>query len=138
MSDKRAQFREYEVEAIIRDYLQSQGINLVDRKSPKGVDIQGHDKTGRHYFVEVEGNQKPDGKLLTTSQKYTHFYRAIGQICRRMRDDSAIYAIGLPLDDWYEKAVNDIKVARRKLRLHVYFVDRKKKVHDVPPGRLSR
>ncbi len=133
MNDKRAQFREYEVEAIIRDYLKSQGIGLVDRKSPHGVDIQGEDNTGRHYFVEVEGNQKPEGKPLTTSQKYTHFYRAIGQICLRMTDGSAIYAIGLPFDDYYVKAVKAIKVARGRLKLHVYFVDGEKKVRNYIP-----
>jgi hypothetical protein len=137
VSNKRALFREYEVETIIRDYLQSQGISLVERKSAKGVDIQGEDKIGRHYFVEVEGNQKPDGKPLTASQKYTHFYRAIGQICLRMADDSAIYAVGLPFDDYYMKAVDTIKAARGKLKLHVYFIDGEKKVHEVPPSGLS-
>lgn len=133
MSDKSGLFREHEVEAIIRDYLQSKGVKVAPKES-HGADIRGEDKTGQCYVVEVEGNQKPDGRPLDRSQKYTHFRRAIGQICSRMCDDSAIYAVGVPVDDDYVKDVHATSLARRKLGLHVYLVDSDKNIHEVRPG----
>lgn len=127
MSGNYSLFREYEIENIIRSYLQSQGIR-VDRKKYHGADIQGEDQSGRHYVVEVEGNQKPDGRPLDKRQKYTHFHRAFGQICSRLNDDSTVYALGLPFEADYIEYVHATNIARRKLDLRLYFVDNERSV----------
>jgi len=133
MSGEFALFREHEVEAIIRDYLHLKGVEVIS-KELHGADIRGEDKSGQRYVIEVEGNQKPDSRPLDKSQKYTHFRRAIGQICSRMRDDSAIYVVGLPVDVDYINDVHATSLARMKLGLYVYFVDGDKKVHEVTPS----
>jgi nitroreductase len=119
MIEKLILYREEEVE-----------VEVVDRKSPNGVDIQGKDNSRRNYFIEVEGNKKPNGNPLSSSQKYTHFLRAIGQIWMRMKDDSAVYALGLPSDEYYLKKVQNMAMALRRLNLAVYWVDMDKKVRE--------
>jgi len=92
------------------------GLNFI--KTQHGVDIEATDESGTPYFIEVEGNKKPDGRPLTSSQKYTHFLRAVGQICIRMEQDG-VYALGLPFDTLYGEYLQRILYARKLLDLKV-------------------
>ena len=95
----------------------------MERTSPRGVDVTAS-KNGKKYYVEVEGNTKPDGNPLTSSQKYTHILRAVGQICLRMNDDPhGIYEIVLAEDPYYRKEIDKLKVGLAKLGVSTYFVD---------------
>jgi len=76
--------REIEVENIVRQTLRKDGFSVVPRVGKHGVDIIAR-KNGKEMYIEVEGNKKPDGVTpLTTSQKYTHYFRAIGQLTFRI------------------------------------------------------
>jgi hypothetical protein len=112
---------EKDTEILIRKYLKLKNFNVKDRKTAHGVDIEAIDEFGISYFIEVEGNKKPDGRPLTSSQKYTHFMRAIGQICMRM-DKDGVYALGLPFDTLYCDYLRRTLKARHLLGLKTYMV----------------
>jgi|GEM_PF-5484576 len=75
---------EGKVENIIRLHLKRKGWRVQRRSGPQGVDIMGRNVRGRSWYIEVQGNKKPNGARLATTQLYTHLYRAVGQICKRM------------------------------------------------------
>ena len=112
---------EKETEILIRRYLSSNKFKVRERKTQHGVDIEATDESGTPYFIEVEGNKKPDGTPLTSTQKYTHFLRAFGQICMRM-DKEGVYALGLPFDKLYSKYLRKTLKAKHLLGLKVYVV----------------
>ena len=112
---------EDETEILIRRYLKSKNYLVKERKTRHGVDIKATDETGTPYFIEVEGNKKPDGRPLTSSQKYTHFLRAVGQICMRMEQDG-VYALGLPFDTLYSEYLQRTLNASKLLGLKVFVV----------------
>jgi hypothetical protein len=114
---------ESEVEGILKKHLKDHGFAVKERTSKHGVDIAAF-KDGKDYYVEIEGNAKPDGKPLTTSQKYTHLLRAVGQICLRMNDDpNGVYEIVLAEDEYYRKKIDELQIALKKLCVTTYFVD---------------
>ena len=120
--------REAEVEEIVRKHLKEQGFTVLERTKKQGVDIQAI-KDGKNYYVEVEGNTKPNGKPLTASQKYTHLLRAIGQICLRMNTDpEGVFYLALPEDEYYEEKVDKLQTSLKKLGVATYFVDSSGKV----------
>lgn len=81
---------------------------MKERTRKQGVDVTAF-KDGKNYYVEVEGNTKPDGKPLTTSQKYTHLLRAIGQVCLRMNDDAnGVFELVLAEDRYYREKVGKL------------------------------
>lgn len=112
---------ELDTENLIRKFLTSKKFTVKERKTPHGVDIEAADRSGTLYFIEVEGNKKPDGRPLTSRQKYTHFLRAIGQICMRMEKDG-VYALGLPYDTYYCKYLQKTVKARLLLSLKIIMV----------------
>lgn len=131
-----ASLREKEVEAALRRYLKRKGYHVMKRKGPQGVDIKARDKSGRDLYVEVEGNKKPDGRPLTTSQKYTHLLRAVGQISLRMSGSrkNSTYALGLPLDPYYYKMISmGLSTALGRLRVVILWVGNKGKVTRTKP-----
>ena len=116
--------REIKVEEAIRRYLEEDGFDVAPRISNTGVDISAR-KAGRTWYVEVEGNARKDGApLKSPSARYTHFYRCVGQICRRIGegDEKSRYAIGLPEDEKYRAYVGTVKKAFRLLDVHVIWV----------------
>jgi len=120
--------REFEVEERARRHLKEKGFRVGERFRKQGVDIQAR-KNSKNYYVEVEGNAKPDGKPLTTSQKYTHLLRAVGQICLRMNDDpNGVFELVLAEDPYYREKIDKLQIALEKLRVAIYFVDLNGKV----------
>jgi hypothetical protein len=114
--------RESEVEEILTRHLKEHGFTLRERTGKQGVDVTTF-KDGKTYYAEVEGNTKPDGKPLTTSQKYTHLLRAVGQICLRMNDDpNGVFGLVLAEDEYYREKVNKLQVSLKKLSVKAYFV----------------
>ena len=129
---------ESEVEKILRRHLRKHGFAVKPRSGTHGVDIFARDGSGRELFVEVEGNQKPDGSRLSASQRYTHLLRAVGQISTRMVPGSrtAVYAIGLPADPYYLKTVHaKLTESSRRLRLKFIWVGAEGVVVDEKPHR---
>jgi len=115
--------KESEVERTMRRHLKAQGFTVEERTGVHGVDISAS-KDGRTHFIEVQGNTKPDGRPFTSSQKYTHLLRAIGQVCLRLNDDpEAVLGLALPEDAHYRKKVDELRTALKKLCVIVYFVD---------------
>jgi len=115
--------RESEIEERVRKHLKEQGFTVLERIKKQGVDIQAV-KDGRNYYVEVEGNTKPDGKPLTASQKYTHLLRAIGQICLRMNaDPEGVFYLALPEDKYYKEKLDKLQLPLRKLGVLIYSVE---------------
>jgi hypothetical protein len=115
--------REIEVENILRESLKKDGFTVVPRVREQGVDIIAR-KNNVSYYIEVEGNKKPDGiRPLTTSQKYTHYFRAIGQLAFRISEYlDGEFILALPEDEYYREKVNKTLPAFRKLGVVVYFV----------------
>jgi len=121
--------REIEVENIVRETLLKDGFSVFPRKGIHGVDIEAR-KNDVSYYIEVEGNKKPisednpEGNLpLTSSQKYTHYFRAIGQLALRISEYvDGEFILALPEDEYYRKKVNATLPALRKLGVAVYFV----------------
>jgi Holliday junction resolvase len=103
--------REFEVEERVRKHLKEQGFTVIERTKKQGVDIQAI-KDGKNYYIEVEGNTKPAGKPLASSQKYTHLLRAIGQICLRMNTDpEGVFHLALPEDEYYKEKVDKLQTS---------------------------
>jgi len=120
--------REKDVEELLRKHLKEHGYTVKKRTSEHGVDVKAS-KDGKTYYVEVEGNTKSDGTPLTSSQKYTHLLRAVGQICLRMNDDpNGVYEIVLAEDRTYRGMINKLQTASKKLGVETYFVDEKGRV----------
>jgi hypothetical protein len=120
--------KESQVEEILRKHLKDHGYAVKERTSKHGVDVVVF-KDGKNYYVEIEGNTKPDGEPLTASQKYTHLLRAVGQICFRMNDDpNGVYEIVLAEDEYYRKKIEALHITLKKLGVTTYFVDSKGKV----------
>lgn len=115
--------REIEVENLVREFLKKNGFTVVPRVIAQGVDIVAS-KNNIQYYVEVEGNKKPDGvSPLTTTQKYTHYFRAIGQLAFRISEyTDGQFILALPEDEYYRDKVNKTIPAFRKLGVVVYFV----------------
>ena len=115
--------REIEVENIVRQTLANDGFSVVPRVQKQGVDIIAR-KNGKEMYIEVEGNKKPDGvNTLTTSQKYTHYFRAIGQLTFRISEYvNGEFILALPEDEYYRDKVSKTLPAFRKLGVMVYFV----------------
>lgn len=120
--------KEAEVEETIRKYLREHGFTIKEGTKKQGVDVQAI-KNNKNYYVEVEGNTKPNGNPLTASQKYTHLLRAIGEICLRMNDDpEGLFYIALPEDRYYEEKINNLQVSLQKLGVRTYFIGSNGKV----------
>lgn len=114
--------RESEVEEKVRKHLKKQGFTVITRTKIHGVDIQAT-KEGKSYYFEVEGDTKPNGEPLTSSQKYTHLLRSVGQICLRMNaDPEGVFCLAFPEDEYYEKKIEKLKLPLKKLSVHVYSV----------------
>ena len=116
--------RERTVERAIRRHLKDIGFDVEPREKPTGVDIRAH-RSGHIWFVEVEGNARKNGApLKSPSARYTHFYRCVGQICRRIGegDQKSRYAVGLPVDERYQEYVKTVKRAFRLLGVKVIWV----------------
>ena len=123
--------REVQVEELLRKHLKENGYTVKERTSKHGVDVTAF-KDGKTYYVEVEGNTKPDGNSLTTSQKYTHLLRAVGQICWRMNDDpNGLYEIVLAEDPYYRRKIDELQTALKKLDVTTYFVNEENKISRV-------
>jgi len=118
--------REIEVENIVRKILSKDGFVVVPRVRAQGVDIIAQ-KNDVQYYIEVEGNKKPDGiRPLTTTQKYTHYFRAIGQLAFRISEFvDGKFILALPEDKYYREKVEKTMPAFRKLGVIVYFVTEK-------------
>jgi hypothetical protein len=122
--------RESEVEEILRKHLEAHGFVVKGRIGVHGVDVAAF-KDGKAFYVEVEGNAKPDGKSLTTSQKYTHLLRAVGQICLRMKDDpNGVFELVLAEDRYYREKIDELQIALRKLGVETFFIDSKGKINE--------
>ncbi len=112
------------VSRIIADMLREAGYVILEHNLGRkhGVDIKA-EKDGKLLLVEVEGNQKPDGKPLTSTQRYTHYLRALGQICIRITEyPKETYALALPEDRYYRRKVEQTRAALDALGVKVYWV----------------
>ncbi len=118
--------REIEVENIVRKILSKDGFVVDPRVKAQGVDIIAQ-KNNVQYYIEVEGNKKPDGiRPLTSTQKYTHYFRAIGQLAFRIsKFVDGKFILALPEDEYYRDKVEKTMYAFRKLGVIVYFVTEK-------------
>jgi hypothetical protein len=115
--------READVEKTLRKHLKEHGYVVKDREGMHGVDIVAT-KDNKNYYVEAEGNIKRDGNPMTSSQKYTHLLRAVGQICLRMNDDPhGIYELVLAEDEYYRRKITRLQAALKKLNVATYFLD---------------
>lgn len=113
------------LENKLREILTKEGYRVEPKpKSRHEVDIVAY-KGGRTYVIEVEGNRKPKEEIsLTNSQKYTHFLRAVGQLCLRMDIyPDCQYVLALPDDEYYLEKVSKTAVAFCKLGIYVYVLD---------------
>ncbi len=114
---------EEEVENILRGLFDKDGFEVEPRKSRFGADIIAN-KGAVFYYVEVEGNKKPIGEPLTSTQKYTHYLRAIGQLAMRITaSPTSKFVLALPEDVYYRNKVNETKEALRRLGIEVYFIE---------------
>ena len=121
-----ALLREKDVEAAIRGYLASSGNEVRPRASYFGADIIFADRDGKKWECEVMGNANlQGGPLKSRSGRYTHFYRCIGQICRRFGDDPGCgLAVGLPRDEKYKEYLDAFRPALRRLDVtRVFWVE---------------
>ena len=115
--------KESEVEEKMREHLRDLDFEVKERTATHGVDIAAS-INGRDHYIEVEGNTKPDGGPLTSSQKYTHLLRAVGQLCLRLHDNpDAALGLALPEDEYYRNKVDKLQTALKRLNVTVYFVD---------------
>lgn len=120
--------REEDVEGMLRKHLKEHGYAVKERTGEHGVDVTAC-KDGKIYYVEVEGNINDDGKPFTTSQKYAHLLKAVGQICLRMNEDpNGVYEIVLAEDGYYREKIDELQVALKKLCVTTYFLDAKGRV----------
>jgi len=123
---------EAKVEEILRKHLKEHGFTVKERTSRHGVDVTAL-KDGKTYYVEVEGNTKPDGQPLTASQKYTHLLRAVGQICLRMNDDpDGVFELVLAEDEYYREKISKLQTSLKKLNVKAYFIMSNGRVVDFP------
>jgi hypothetical protein len=112
------------VEKRLREWLPENGYPIVQpRQGPHGPDIVAENERNK-LIIEVQGNKKPSGEEFTSSQYYTHFRRAVGQICTRMDNENDEYAVGIPKCNIYEDCVEKIQLARKRLKLRIFIVDR--------------
>ena len=114
------------MEKVLRRHLEDNGFEVEPRKSNTGVDIRAR-KAGHTWFVEVEGNARKNGMLLKSpSARYTHFYRCVGQICKRIGegDERSRYAVGLPEDEKYREYVWTVTKAFLLLGVRIFWVGR--------------
>lgn len=122
---------ENEVELKFRKYLSENGYALEERNSIFGVDITAKKNDRIHYF-EVEGNRKPNGAPLTSSQKYTHLLRGFGQICLRMSDNpNGKFALVLPEDEYYTKKLSQLSFAIKKLDIDIWILKHDDRVSKI-------
>jgi len=123
--------KESEVEGLLRKHLKDHGYKVEERTSKHGVDITAF-KDAKKYYVEIEGDTKPDGEPFTTSQKYTHLLRAVGQICLRMNNDpNGVYEIVLAEDPYYREKIDELQIALKRLGVATYFVNEEDKISRV-------
>jgi len=123
--------KESDVEEVLRKHLKEHGFAVKERTRKHGVDVAAF-KDGKNYYVEIEGNAKPDGEPLATSQKYTHLLRAVGQICLRMNDDPiGVYELVLSEDPYYRKKIDELHTALKRLCVTTYFVNEEDKISKV-------
>ncbi len=88
------------------------------------MDIKGKYPNGKLLLVEVQGNKKPNGNPLTSSQRYTHYYRCIGTLCKRINEfgEDNEFAIGLPEDHKYRLYVSRTSKALKRLKFKIFWV----------------
>jgi hypothetical protein len=115
--------REKDVEVALRKHLKEHGYTVKEKAGIHGVDIVAS-KNGKNYYVEVEGNTNRRGNPMTTSQKYTHLLRAVGQICLRMNDEpDGTHELVLAEDEYYRKKATELQISLKKLGVETYFLD---------------
>jgi len=123
--------REHEIVKIVAAHLESRCFTVKTNPGHKrGVDIKAITTRGELHFIEAEGNAKPSGERLTSTQMYTHYYRAIGQICMRMTENEGRgdYALALPDDLYYKKKVKETIFGLKKLGIGIYWVTENGKI----------
>jgi hypothetical protein len=117
--------KEIDLERRLRR-LQDRGYVVQKRVKVHGPDIVAR-KYNRILYVECIGNQKPNGDPLTTSQRYTHFLRMLGQIILRLNQPEyrgGDFAIGIPQDSYHCRKLQPILPTLRKLRVKTYVCTR--------------
>jgi hypothetical protein len=118
--------KEINLERRLRRHLRAGGYAVQKRIKAHGPDIVAT-KDSQTLYVETIGNQKPSGDPLTSSQKYTHFLRMLGQIVLRLNQPEyrgGNFAIGIPQDSYYCRKLELILPTFRKLRVKVYVCTR--------------
>jgi hypothetical protein len=133
---------EAEVVQGIEEFFNKQGYKTEEKHlKGKGIDLR-LSKNGVQHIFEMEGNKnpspeeahyptwrnKPRNRNFSTSQKYTHYYRSIAQICARMKNNKGKFYIGLPKGDkYYEKKVDETSEGLKRLGITIVWYDKKSK-----------
>lgn len=115
--------REIEVENLVRKYLIEHKFTVVPKQGIHGVNITA-DKNNVSHYIEVIGNKPPrENRPVIESNKYTHYFRTVGQLLLRISEHpDGKFILALPEDVYYRKKVNETMFAFRKLGVVIYFV----------------
>lgn len=110
---------EDEIKAAVKQHLEEQGWTVrFAWGGQHGVDIEAN-RDGQRLLLEAKG-EAPAGP-----QQVNYFLGAIGELVQRMSDADARYGLALPDHRQYRGLVERLPaVARERLRLVVYFVER--------------
>lgn len=123
-------YEEEWVRLKIQNHLVSQGYRVTHegKGHRHGVDIKCYNrKLCRYYFVEVKA--EPKGKSRH-AMKENYFLDTLGKILLRMKQKNGQYAVGFP-DTYKDKLKKLPHEVRRKLKLDVFFVDKKGDVERI-------
>ncbi len=108
------------------DSLRKEGYDLVEENPGKrqGTDLR-FSKLQQDVVIEAEGNKRPNGDPKKQSQMYTHFLRAVGQLCIRITKygKKTRYALALPREQYYLTKAKETMAGLRRLKVGVYWVE---------------
>lgn len=118
---QQSRVTEDEVKTAVRDHLASGGYEVkVAWDRTRGIDIDARHPDGRRYVVEAKAETGTRG-----AQQVNYFLAMMGELLQRMDDDTATYAIALPLNAQYRGLVDRLpRLARERVGLNFFWVTR--------------
>lgn len=121
---------EDEVKLAVRDHLEAQGYRVtVMWGGARGIDIEAL-RGDERLVIEAKG------EVASDQQQGNYFLGALGELVQRMSDEDAQYGLALPDNRRYRGLAARLpELARRRLRLIVYFVRREGAGFAVEEGR---
>ena len=141
-------YDEKKVKNRLLEWLDSRGYteSIPQRDRLHGADIQKRNKGAcRYWFIECKGypskiyqkgSKKGQQKSKNTisSQRYTWFVTAIGQISLRMKQRHGNYGIGLPNVEYYKKMIRGIQILRKRTKIHFFLIRRNGDILQIKPN----